>query len=494
MIPEGAGSEPTECSLDPEDWGAYRALAHKALDEAIDSIERVRERPVWQEVPRAVKECLMEPAPTEGAGLEQTLEEFRRWIFPYPTGNVHPRFWGWVHGTGTATGIISEMMAAAMNSNCGGRDHGALYVERAVLDWCKEIFQFPAEASGLLVSGTSMANLIALNVARNALAPVDLRKYGVRSLEREMVAYASSETHESVAKAMEMLGLGSQALRRIRVRSDLRIDLDHLQQAIAEDKAAGLQPFCAVGSAGTVNTGAVDDLESMAEICAANRLWFHVDGAFGALGVLSPEVAPLMKGVERANSIAFDFHKWMYVPYDCGCVLVRDGERHRETFTMRPSYLQHLDRGLAGGGVWFCEFGPELSRGFRALKVWFTLKQFGTRRLGRMITQNFRQARYLAGLVRERGELELLGEPSLNIVCFRFKDEALSNKQLNELNSNIVSELHQAGIAAPSTTTIDGRLAIRVAITNHRSRNADFRMFTDQVVEVGKGLLAACRV
>jgi aromatic-L-amino-acid decarboxylase len=488
---ESLTSEPCESSLDPQDWEQFRTLAHQALDDAISSLQNVRQRPVWQPVPPAVRNHLTEDVPAEGIGLEQTYEQCCEWIFPYPTGNIHPRFWGWVHGTGTATGIISELLTAAMNSNCGGRDHGALYVERAVIEWCKQIFGFPDDASGLLVSGTSMANLIALTVARNSKSDANIRQSGVLSSQRRMVAYASAEVHESVAKAMEILRLGNQALRRIAVTPDFRIDLDHLRRTIAADRENGTQPFCVIASAGTVNTGAVDDLQSVADICRSNDLWFHVDGAFGALGVLSPEVLPLLKGIEQADSIAFDFHKWMYVQYDCGCVLVRDGNRHGDAFSMRPNYLQRLDRGLAGGGAWFCEYGPELSRSFRALKVWFMLKQYGTKELGRMIAQNCYQARYLAAGIKDLPDLELLVEPILNIVCFRFIDPALTNEQTDHLNRTIVAELQEKGIAAPSTTTVNGKLAIRVAITNHRSRREDFSLLLEQVVQLGKQPLVA---
>jgi aromatic-L-amino-acid decarboxylase len=488
---ENLTSESCEYSLDPEDWEAFRALAHQALDAAIDSLRDVRQRPVWQPVPPAVRKHLSENVPAEGIGLAETYDQFREWIFPYPTGNIHPRFWGWVHGTGTTTGIMAEMLGAAMNSNCGGRDHGALYVEREVLEWCKQIFGFPVDASGLLVSGTSMANLIALTVARNSKSDANIRQSGIRGLQRPMIAYASAEVHESAAKAMEILGLGNQALRRIAVTRDFSIDVDHLRQTIATDRGNGTQPFCVIASAGTVNTGAVDDLQSVADICQANDLWFHVDGAFGALGVLSPEVVPLLKGIERADSIAFDFHKWMYVQYDCGCVLVRDGKCHGDAFSMRPNYLQRLDRGLAGGGTWFCDYGPELSRSFRALKVWFMLKQFGTRELGKMIAQNCHQARYLAACIRDLPDLELLVEPVLNIVCFRFIDANLTNEQTDDLNRAIVAELQEEGIAAPSTTMINGKLAIRVAITNHRSRREDFSMLLEHVVRLGKQLLVA---
>jgi aromatic-L-amino-acid/L-tryptophan decarboxylase len=483
---ESAAQDKPGEGLDPEHWEAFRGQAHAALDDAIDLLQNIRESPVWQPVPAAVRESLAEGLPREGIGLKRTYREFQETILPFIGGNIHPRFWGWVQGSGTPTGIIAEMLAAAMNANCGGRDHGALYVERGVIGWCKEMFGFPAEASGLLVSGTSMANLIALTVARNAKAAGNVRKAGIGSAAGQLTAYSSVEVHACAAGALEILGLGQDSLRRVAVDDRFRIDIAALKESIAADRRAGLTPFCIIGTAGTVNTGAVDDLNALADLALAENVWFHVDGAFGALGVLSEAIKPLLKGIERAHSIGFDFHKWMHVPYDAGCVLVRDGELHRQTFTNRPAYLQHFDRGLAGGGIWPCEYGPELSRGFRALKVWFTLKDFGSLRIGEAITENCRQARYLAALVRGSSELEILAEPILNIVCFRFTGRRPDGLDLDALNREIVADLQEAGIAAPSTAAIRGRVAIRVSITNHRSRDGDFRLLIEEVLRLGR--------
>jgi glutamate/tyrosine decarboxylase-like PLP-dependent enzyme len=304
------------------------------------------------------------------------------------------------------------------------------------------------------------------------------------------VAYISAEGHESASKALETLGLGACALRQIPVDAQLRISLDALRAAVAEDRESGREPFCVVGSAGTVNTGAIDDLSALADFCREEAIWFHVDGAFGALCVLDEELRPLVRGIERADSIAFDFHKWMYVQYDAGCVLVKSSARHLAAFSVRPAYLAAAERGLAGGNPWFCEFGPELSRGFRALKVWFAIKEHGTRKLGEMVRKNFDQARYLADLVREHSELELMLEPSLNIVCSRYAPAGAAG-DLDALNREIVADLHEAGVAVPSTTRVGGRLVIRVAITNHRSLREDFRILVNGVLDAGRKRLRA---
>jgi glutamate/tyrosine decarboxylase-like PLP-dependent enzyme len=479
-----------EQTLDPADWDEFRRLAHRALDDAIGYLQTVRERPVWVPVPEEVKTSLRQPIPVDGQGAEQTYSELQQLILPYASGNIHPRFFGWVQGSGTASGIVAEMMAAAMNSNCGGRDHGAGYVENCVLDWCKQIFGFPKDAAGLLVSGTSMATLIAMVVARNKYAGVDVRRDGLGASAR-LVAYASVEVHESTTKALETLGLGNQALRRIPTNSSFEIDLEKLTEAIAADRAAGLKPFCVVGSAGTVNTGAIDDLDSLADLCRDQDLWFHIDGAFGAIAALSDKLRPRLRGIERADSLSFDFHKWMHVQYDCGCVLVRDGALHHAAYTMRPPYLQGADRGLAAGGQWPCDFGLELSRSYRALKVWFTLKENGTRKFGDLAFQNVQQARYLAELVKQTPDLELLVEPTLNIVSFRYRAADLTRAESDSLNKDIVAELQERGIAAPSTARIHGDLAIRVCITNHRARLEDFDLLVAETVRLGREVLQA---
>jgi glutamate/tyrosine decarboxylase-like PLP-dependent enzyme len=486
---EVAAARPSK-SLDPLDWDAYRREAHRALDLALDHVAGVSGRPVWQPVPETIKHAIAAPLPALGQGLGATVEEAGRLILPYTVGNTHPRFFGWVHGTGTAGGVVAEMLAAAMNVNAGGRDHAAVYVERQVIDWAKEIFGFPSAANGLLVSGTSMATLIALTAARDAALGAEARRTGVGG--RKLVGYTSSEAHASIGKAFEMLGLGREALRSIPVDADLRMDTRQLRQQIAQDRAQGFEPFAVIATAGTVNTGAIDPLAAIARLARSERLWLHVDGAFGALARLSPELAPLLSGIDKAQSIAFDFHKWLHVPYDAGAVLVRDGSRLKASFSTRPDYLQGTERGLAAGEPWFCELGPELSRSFRAFKVWFTLKEHGLTRLGEMIAGNCRQARLLAGKVRATPHLELLAPVSLNIVCFRFsKGEPAS---LDALNSDIVVAMQEKGIAAPSTTRLGGKLAIRVNLTNHRTTDADLDILLDAVLAEGRARTAPAAI
>jgi len=478
-----------EESLDPEDWQLMRDLGQRMVDDMLTYLETVRDRHVWQPIPREVKEYFNQPLPMEAQGPEQTYQDFLEYVLPHPMGNIHPRFWGWVIGTGTPLGMLADMLAAGMNPNVGGADHVANYVESQVLKWCKEMLAYPAEASGLLVSGGSMANLVGLTVARNTKAEFDLRQQGIYASPRKMTLYGSNETHSSVQKAVELLGLGSDSFRQIPVNKDFQIDLSELETALARDRQAGCQPFCVVGNAGTVNTGAIDDLDTLAHICDREKLWFHVDGAFGALAGLSPKLRPLVAGMEKADSLAFDLHKWMYMPYEVGCALVRQEESHRKAFALTPEYLTHSDRGLAGGKIWFSDYGMQLSRGFRALKVWMSIKEHGVQKYGKLIQQNVDQANYLAKLVEDSADLQLLAPVPLNIVCFRFIDDQHDDESLNELNKELLMQLHESGVAAPSYTLIKGRYSLRVAITNHRSRRQDFEVLVDEVVRLGNKLV-----
>lgn len=478
-----------EENLDPADWEAFRQLAHQVLDDALDYQAQVRERPCWRPVPEAVRAELRQPVPRSGEGEAAAYRAYKELIAPYPQSNIHPRFWGWVQGTGTPFGMLAELLAATMNVNAAGFDQAATYAELQVVDWLKDIMGLPPQGSGILVSGGSVANLVGLNVARSARAPFAVRQQGLNEQARLMV-YASSETHNSVQKAVELMGLGAESLAYIPVDAEYRMDVTALTTRVTADRKAGRVPFCVVANAGTVNTGAVDPIEAIADFCRDEKLWLHVDGAFGAWAVLDPASHALLRGMARADSIAFDLHKWMYLPYDVGCTLIRDGEAHKAAFAVPASYLTKLDGGVAKAPVAFADYGPELSRAFRSLKAWLSLRAYGLDKFARLITQNIRQAQYLAAGVRSQPKLELLAPVPLNIVNFRYRIPGLDEKALNELNGRILVAIQERGIAVPSQTVLKGRFAIRVAITNHRSRREDFDALVAAAVAIGDELSA----
>ncbi|MDP2805387.1 MAG: pyridoxal-dependent decarboxylase, partial [Gallionellaceae bacterium] len=382
-------------TLDPEDWTSLRTQGHQMLDDMFNYLEHIRARPVWQPIPAEVRANFLEPLPQQSTDLSAAHQTFMQEILPYALGNAHPGFMGWVQGGGTPVGMLAEMLAAGLNANLGGRDQMPIEVERQVLQWVRELFSFPESASGLFVTGTSMANLIAVWVARIKFLGVDVRKTGMAASPLKLTAYTSAGAHGCVAQAMDLAGVGINNLRIIQINQRHEVDLVALQHAITADRLAGFTPFFIAGTAGSVDVGAVDDLSALAEIAQREEIWFHIDGAYGALAMLSPQLAPMLNGIERADSIAFDFHKWGQVPYDAGFILVRDGELHHDTFAAPAAYLKRDSRGMAAGSPWPCDFGPDLSRSFRALKTWFTLKTYGAERLGASIANTCALAQYM---------------------------------------------------------------------------------------------------
>jgi aromatic-L-amino-acid/L-tryptophan decarboxylase len=459
--------------LDPSDWSAFRQLAHAMLDDVITHIETIRERPVWQAAPAVSRDRFSRPAPRAPRGLADVLEDVRNHVVPYTTGNLHPAFMGWVHGAGTPIGMVAEMIAGGLDMNCGGRDHIGLEIERQVAGWMAEVLDYPATASGLFLTGSSMANFLAVIIAKTQILGAESRREGLGAGGLRLAAYASAEAHGCIAQAMELSGIGSAHLRRIAVDEAGRMDVSRLEAAIAHDRAAGLRPFLVSGTAGSVNTGAIDPLDRIAVVAAQEKLWFHVDGAIGALAAFSAELRPLFSGIERSDSVALDFHKWGHVPYDAGFLLVRDGAAHRQAFANPAAYLQRAARGLASGETWPCDLGPDLSRGCRALKTWMTIAALGTDRIGDAILANCELARYLGGRVAESRLFVLKAPIALNIVCFGLRDA-----DDGTINRELVLDLHEVGLAAPSWTTIGGEDVIRCAIVNHRTTRDDIdRMF-----------------
>lgn len=476
--------------LDPHEWSQLTQLGHRMVDDMVEHLASVRDRPVWRELPSQVEERLRSTElPLEGVGAEQAYQDFLRDVLPYPIGNTHPRFWGWVIGSGTPLGVWAEMLAATMNANVSGLRGSPPLVEEQVIRWLAQLLGYQS-ANGLLLSGASVANLVGLNVGLVARAGFDVAREGLGRAPHRPVLYASTESHFSILKAVRTLGLGASALRKIPVDDEYRMDLSALEEAVQKDRASGLKPFAVVGNAGTVNQGAFDPLDRIADFARQEDLWFHVDGAFGAFAVLDQTVADLARGMERADSLAFDLHKWMLVPIEAGAVLISDADAHRATYEVEGSYVSQMPGGIGRDATIFAERGPQLTRGFKALKVWLALKAYGVDAYADVVRRNVSQARYLSERVGESAELELLAPTPLNVVNFRYRGapEPMDDRILDGLNRTLLVTLQEKGIAAPSHTILDGRFSIRVCLTNHRTKFEDLDLLVQETTRIGRRL------
>jgi glutamate/tyrosine decarboxylase-like PLP-dependent enzyme len=465
-----------------------RRLGYLAADAVAEHRERLTSRPVFGKIGRDAS-LFREPLPQEGLPFEEVLAFVREHVMPFPFGNSHPRFFGFINATADPVGITADYLAAAMNPNCWGGDHSAIHVENEVMRWIAQIVGYPANAEGILVSGGSMANFTALAAARRATTPGNVREDGLAGDGRpRLVVYASDQVHHCVDKAVDLLGIGTRNLRKIATDERFRIRTDLLEAAIAEDRRAGFSPAIVVGNAGTVNTGAVDPLQELAEICRREGLWFHADGAYGAMARLSPELAPRFAGMERADSIAADPHKWLYVPYEAGAALVREPGRLAATFRKFPEYLATDPESPFPGPVWFAERGVELSRGFKALKVWMGLKIHGTRAYARSIENDVALARFLADEIDRRPDFERMAEQVLSIVNFRYKPagKAFTDMEIDLLNRRIVNRLVGDGSFMLAPTILKGRTAMRACIVNFRTTEKDLTFLPDEAERVGR--------
>ena len=474
----------SEFDLDPED---VRRLGHRVADLVADHRASLLDRPVFGKL-GAKAALLDEPLPEEGQPLEAVLEAVRERILPHAFGNSHPRFFAFINATADPVGAAADYLASAMNSNCWGGDHAAIHVEAVVVRWIAAILGFPPTAEGILTSGGSMANFTALATARRAVAPT-VREDGFAGTP-PLVVYVSDEVHNCVDKAVDLLGIGWKQMRKIPTDERFRMRLDLLEQAIVADRRAGLVPAIVVGNAGTVNTGAVDPLAEIADLCAREGLWFHADGAYGAMARVSPRLAPLFEGLERADSIAADPHKWLYVPYEAGAALVREPGRMADAFRRPAPYLVHDPDSPVAGPVSFNERGPELSRSFKALKVWMGLKRHGRRAYAEAVEHDVAMARFLADEVNSRPDFELMAEPTLSIAAFRYrpKDGPADEPGLARLNRRIVNRLVGSGAFFLAPTLLKGRTAMRTAIVNFRTTEDDLRALLDEAAKAGRAL------
>jgi glutamate/tyrosine decarboxylase-like PLP-dependent enzyme len=476
----GLGEE----TLDPADWAEMRKLAHTMVDDAIARLEGLRDGPVWQAMPEAMRADFDGPPPANPTPLEVVYADVTDKLYPHSMGNMHPRFWAWYMGAGCLTGALADFLAAIDGSNLGAGNTGANLVDRQVTDWLRQMMGFPKGASGTLVNGGSMANIVGLTAARNTMAGADLHHDSVTEIVSPLRFYASDQVHSCHMKAMNLLGLGSKALVRVVTDRAFRMDVDALRAAIRADRNDGLRPACVIATAGTTNTGAIDPLPDLAEVCREEGIWLHVDGCIGALFAIAPLNRRLVAGIERADSLALDLHKGLHAPFDVGCALLRDRKVHRATFAEAAEYLQMSTRGLAAA-EFLHDYGPETTRGFRALKVWMMLRHHGVESFGRILDQTIAQASHLTQVIKAEPEMQLMAPTATTIVCFRHAPAGLDEAGLRAHNTEIMLRLQESGIAVLSDTTIRGQHCLRVAICNHRTRTEDLDLLVREVLKIG---------
>lgn len=463
--------------LTPE---TFRALGYQAVDLVVERLTALPALPVRQPVSSEIRNQLMHsPVPLEGTDPVELLNLVAEQVLPYPMGNSNARFFAWVNSPPAPMGILADFIASAHDPSVAGGDHSATYVEHGVLNWLKTIFSFPTDSGALLTSGGSTANLIPLAVMRHVKSEGDLRTQGFNSESAPMVIYTSAQGHSCIQKAVELLGFGSDYLRKIPVDSAYQMDLNALEAQITADRAAGLRPVCVAASAGTVNTGAIDPLDAIANLCEQENLWFHIDGAYGGFGILAEQTSGLYTGIERADSLAVDPHKWLYMPVECGCAIVRDAQAMRDTFSLLPPYLRD-DRALP----WFAEFGIQQTRGFKALKLWLTMQQIGLNGYRELISHDVAMAQLLREKICARPDFEMVAGGPLSVTCFRYAPRSVTD--LETLNRKLLDKVQAEGKAFLSGTELDGKFVLRACIVNFRTREKDLDALLDIIEEAGK--------
>ncbi len=465
-----------------EDLGRAARLA---ADLAMDHLGGIRAGPVWPPMGEAARAWLRDqPLPELGRPAEMVLADIAEHVLPYPMGNGHPRFFGWVNSPPQPVGVLVEPIAAAMNPSCAGGDHAAVAVERCVVRWLAELLGYPCPpGGGLLTSGASLATITALAAARYRAAAADgwdVRADGLTG-RPPFVLYVSAEGHSCLRKAAELLGIGTRGVRVVPADEEFRMDLAALRGSLARDRAAGLRPFCVAATAGTVNSGAIDPLDELADIAADQGLWLHVDGAYGALGAADPAIAPRYAGMARADSLALDPHKWLGVPVDCGCLLVREPLALREAFSLVPPYLRDAS---ASGPGWFSEYGPEQTRPFRALRAWATMAYLGRSGITALVARAVALARTLAEMVDGADDLDRLAPAVLSIVAFRFRPAGRTDRQVDAINEAIPPAVQRRGRAFLTGTRL-ARPALRACLIHPDTTADDLAILLDEVRAAG---------
>ena len=475
-----------EETLDPEDWGEMNALGHRMIEDMMYYLETIRNQ-LYIPTTEESKKAILTPLSNTGDGEEKVYQVFREHIIPHTVKKVRPDFWGVVQGTGSPFGMLTDMILSGINHG----SLGMMFINHHAIEWMKELLDYPEEAGGVFVSGGSEANFTGLAVARNTKAEIDVKAEGMQGITKKMTLYCSEEAHDCLDRSVELLGLGNEALRWIPTNENHQMDVDLLEKEIILDREKGYHPFCVIGTAGTVHTGAFDDLNAVADLCEKESLWFHIDGAFGSWVRLSESHKYLADGFERADSVAVDLHKWMNMPYAIGCTLVRDRRAHFSTFVYGHDAL-YLKTGVTELGDALkspLNLSLALSRPDLGGKAYMLLRAYGRDKYARLIQQNIDQIHYLAELIRKQPNLEISAPVVSNIVCFRYIHDGLNEADSEKLNRLILRELWKINFWMISDTTTKGRYMLRACNVNHRTKYADFDVLLERIINIAETLV-----
>ncbi len=492
MSPNPSNARSVPLQLRPEE---FRRIGHDLVDRIAEFLKTMPEGPVTPGEPPSTIRALLGtgPLPAGGASADTLLQTSSELLFKHSLFNGHPRFWGYITSPPAPIGILADFLASAVNANAGAYilSPVATEIERQTIQWIAELIGFPASCGGVLVSGGNMANFVGFLTARAAKGGAPVKSDGLHG-HPAFRAYASAAVHTWTQKASDLFGLGAENVRYIPVDRQQRIDVEALRDRIRTDLEAGDRPFIVVGTAGSVGTGSIDPLPQLAEVCREFDLWFHVDGAYGGLAACLPDASPDLKGLSEADSVAIDPHKWLYAPLEAGCVLVRDPAKLGETFSYHPDYYRMDDVG-GEQPLNFVDYGPQNSRGFRALKVWLALQHAGRDGYVRMIGDDVALAQELYRLVEEHPRLEP-GTQNLSITTFRYIPDGLSQQTasredyLNRLNEEILTRMQEEGEAFVSNAIVDGRYLLRACIVNFNTKPEDLVALIELTDRLGREL------
>jgi aromatic-L-amino-acid/L-tryptophan decarboxylase len=432
--------------------------------------------------------------PYKGVSADQLFSKIPKLLFDHSLFNGHPKFMGYITSSAAPIGALADMLAATVNPNCGGYNLSpvATEIEKQTIQWIAELIGYPSDCGGILVSGGNMANFVGFLAGRTAKTNWNVRKNGVSNNSNRMVAYCSGAVHTWLEKGMDIYGFGTDSIRKIETNADFEMKVDILENQIKKDIEAGIFPFLVVGTAGSLSTGAIDPLIEIAAICEKYDLWFHVDGAYGAPAAMLPEASEQLKALSKADSVAVDPHEWLYNPLEAGCALVRNPKHLLDTFSFHPEYYNFVNN-EEDPSVNFYEYGPQNSRGFRALKVWLGLQQAGREGFEQMIRDDIALSNVLFKLVSEHAEFEAFTN-DLSIATFRYVPHDLDlegekkEKYLNTLNETLVNELQVNGEAFLTNAIIEGKYCLRACIVNFRTTLKDIEAIPEIVLRTGKAI------